>query len=112
MIHALPSTAAEGPRASQTPATPKTETVEETRTAVSPPYHVILHNDDHNSMEHVVHSLMEVLSIAHEWAEELMIEAHLHGQAIVATCPKDRAERFRSGLEQRGLTATMEQAGS
>ena len=63
-------------------------------------------------MEHVVHSLMEVLSIAHEWAEELMIEAHLHGQAIVATCPKDRAEQFRSALEQRGLTATMERAGS
>ena len=99
-------------RATQLPASPKIEIIEETGMAVSPIYHVVLHNDDHNTPEHVVHSLIEVLSIAHEWAEELMLQAHHHGEAIVATCPKDLAERFRSGLESRGLNATIEPANS
>lgn len=76
-----------------------------------PPYAVILHNDDHNEMLHVVRSLvMCVPEIETDRAVEIMMEAHEHGQAHVITCPLERAELYRDRLQSRGLTATVEKA--
>jgi ATP-dependent Clp protease adaptor protein ClpS len=83
----------------------------ETIRRVLPPYHVILHNDDYNSMDHVVRSLVGcVPSLTVERAAEIMLEAHNHGQATVITCPKEAAEHYRACLEGQGLTATIEPA--
>jgi ATP-dependent Clp protease adaptor protein ClpS len=74
-----------------------------------PPYRVVLHNDDHNEMNHVVRSLVKcVPSLTTERASEIMLEAHEHGQATVITCVKEAAEHYRDGLESCGLTATIE----
>ncbi len=74
-----------------------------------PPYRVVLHNDDHNEMNHVVLSLMKcVPSLSAERAGEIMLEAHEHGQATVIKCPKEAAEHYREALEGCGLTATIE----
>jgi ATP-dependent Clp protease adaptor protein ClpS len=74
-----------------------------------PPYRVVLHNDDHNSMEHVVLSLMRcVPSLDFEEATEIMFTAHYNGQATVIECPKEAAEHYRDGLESCRLTATIE----
>ena len=76
-----------------------------------PPWAVVLHNDDHNSMEHVVESLLKsVPRLSPEQAVEIMTTAHEHGQAIVTACPKETAEFYRERLESFGLTATIEQA--
>lgn len=76
-----------------------------------PPYNVILHNDDHNDMAHVVRSLLRsVPSLSGERAAEIMLEAHLHGLAKVVTCPRETAELYRERLESCGLTATIEPA--
>ena len=73
-----------------------------------PPYVVVLHNDDHNSMDHVVHSLLvSVPELEVERAAEIMLAAHNHGQADVITCPLERAELYRGRLESHGLTATI-----
>ena len=73
-----------------------------------PPATVVLHNDDVNSMEGVVHALLEsVPELETERAVEVMLTAHNHGEADVIACPLERAELYRDRLEQRGLTATI-----
>ncbi|MCZ2108835.1 MAG: ATP-dependent Clp protease adaptor ClpS [Dehalococcoidia bacterium] len=95
----------------EAPASPSVTLDEETLKRLLPPYHVILHNDDHNSMDHVVRSLLRcVPSLTVERAAEIMFEAHRHGQATVITCPKEAAEHYREKLESCGLTATIEPA--
>jgi ATP-dependent Clp protease adaptor protein ClpS len=70
---------------------------------------VILHNDDYNSMDHVVRSLRKcVPSLSQEDAEAVMLEAHQTGKALVIQCPQEAAEHYRVGLETCGLTATIE----
>lgn len=79
------------------------------RTEILPPYAVILHNDDVNEMLYVVQSLLIcVPELDAQQATEVMLQAHLHGQARVVTCPLERAELYRDRLEGRGLTATIE----
>jgi ATP-dependent Clp protease adaptor protein ClpS len=96
---------------SQAPTLPRTDINTEELTRLLPPYRVVLHNDDHNGMDHVVLSLMKcVPSLGFEDATEIMFTAHHHGQATVIECPKEAAEHYRDGLESCGLTATIEPA--
>ena len=75
------------------------------------PYKVILHNDDHNTMDHVVRSLVRsVPGLGVNKAVRIMLEAHNNGRAIVTVCPLEQAELYRDRLESCGLTATIEQA--
>ncbi len=60
---------------------PDTDT--ETRTRRQPPYAVILHNDDINTMEFVVAVLRKVFGYTVEKCVELMIHAHEKGRAVV-----------------------------
>ncbi len=62
---------------------PDTDTDTETRTRRQPPYAVILHNDDVNSMDFVVHVLRKVFGYTVEHCVELMMEAHEKGRAVV-----------------------------
>jgi ATP-dependent Clp protease adaptor protein ClpS len=76
-----------------------------------PPFRVILHNDDHNSMDHVVRSLMKsVPSLGRDEAARIMMEAHNHGKATVIICTREEAELYRDRLQSFGLTATIDQA--
>ncbi len=65
---------------------------EVTKTRRVPPYNVILHNDDHHSMEFVVDTLCKALGFAPEKSVQLMMEAHNSGRAIVWTGSKEVAE--------------------
>lgn len=85
-----------------------TITVEE---SYDPPYALLLHNDEVNSMAHVVQSLVHcVPGISHEEAFETMMLAHENGKARVTIAPHEEAARYRNCLESRGLTATIEPA--
>jgi ATP-dependent Clp protease adaptor protein ClpS len=96
---------------SQAPTLPGTTIDEEALTRLIPPYRVVLNNDEHNSMDHVVLSLMRcVPSLDFEQAAEIMFTAHHHGEATVIECPKEAAEHYRDQLESCGLTATIEPA--
>ena len=93
------------------PVQPGTELDEETLSKLLPPYRVVLHNDDHNTMDHVIRSLLRcVPSLSPEEAATIMLEAHEKGQATVIECPKEAAEHYREALESCGLTATIEPA--
>ena len=94
---------------SQAPTLPEVVFDEETVRKFLPPYRVVLHNDDHNAMDHVVRSLLAcVPSLTVEDAAQIMLHAHNHGQASVIECPKEAAEHYRDRLESCGLTATIE----
>ena len=94
-----------------TTTTPTIKPDVEQRQEILPPWSVILHNDDHNDMVHVVVSLVKsVPKLGRRRATEIMFEAHNHGRAKVTTCPLELAELYRDRLESCGLTATIEKA--
>ena len=72
--------------------TTKPKTEEETHTRRVPPYHVILLNDDHHSMQFVVEVLCKALGFNEARSLELMMKAHTDGRAIVYTGPQEVAE--------------------
>ena len=85
------------------------EQMQRTLTQLLPRYRVLLHNDDHNSMGHVVHALRRVVpGISRAEAVRIMFEAHEVGVAVVITCPKELAEHYRDGLRSYGLISTIE----
>ena len=85
-----------------------TRSLQETLREALPPATVVLHNDDVNAMDHVVHALLEsVPELDADRAVEVMLTAHEHGQADVIVCPLERAELYRDRLERHGLTATI-----
>ena len=94
-----------------TTTTPEIKPDVEPRHEILPPWSVILHNDDHNDMVHVVVSLVKsVPNLGRVRATEIMFEAHNHGHALVTTCPLELAELYRDRLQSFGLTATIEKA--
>jgi ATP-dependent Clp protease adaptor protein ClpS len=72
--------------------TTKPKEREETATRCIPPYHVVLENDDHHTMDFVVDVLRKVLGCTIEHAVQLMLQAHNTGRAIIWTGPKEVAE--------------------
>jgi ATP-dependent Clp protease adaptor protein ClpS len=70
----------------------ETEPIEEIQSRLLPPYHVIIANDDHHSMDFVIEVLRKVLNVTHEAAHQMMMEAHTKGRAIIWTGPKEVAE--------------------
>lgn len=76
-----------------------------------PPHRVILHNDDVNTQDHVVHALISsVPGISRSRALEIMFQAHKLGHAQVVRCPLELAELYQERLASFGLTATIERA--
>jgi ATP-dependent Clp protease adaptor protein ClpS len=105
------------PATSQTEAPGRTSTVprerdrERTGSSALDPHQVVLYNDDHNSMDHVVRSLVRsVPGLSTPRAVKVMLEAHNTGRAVVIVCPLELAELVRDRLESCGLTATIERA--
>jgi ATP-dependent Clp protease adaptor protein ClpS len=76
------------------------------------PFKVLLHNDDHNEMGHVVDAVMKsVPQLGQEAAVAITLEAHQQGVAVVIVCPLEHAEMYRDRLKSFGLTATIESDG-
>ena len=88
---------------------PQTDDETDVRRRILPPYKVILHNDDHNAMDHVVNALRKSIpGMSLGKAAAVMWEAHTSGKAIVITCPLELAELYQQRLLSFGLTATIE----
>jgi ATP-dependent Clp protease adaptor protein ClpS len=92
-----------------THAPPQEERGTDVRRRLLPPYNVILHNDDHNTIPYVVTALRKsVPGMSLSKATAIMWEAHTSGKAIVITCPLELAELYQQRLLSFGLTATIE----
>ncbi|MSQ12512.1 MAG: ATP-dependent Clp protease adaptor ClpS [Dehalococcoidia bacterium] len=76
-----------------------------------PRYAVILYNDDVNEMGYVVQSLLKcVPALSTQRAEEIMLETHNSGRAVVIVCPLEQAELYHDRLTSCRLTSTIEKA--
>jgi ATP-dependent Clp protease adaptor protein ClpS len=90
-----------------------TTVIKESSTATirkpAPRYRVLLHNDDFNSMEHVVQTLIQtVAGLTQPQAINIMMEAHTNGLALVITCVQEHAEFYCETLQRHGLSSTIE----
>jgi ATP-dependent Clp protease adaptor protein ClpS len=95
-------------------AIPEIEIIDETKTELEPLYRVIIHNDDVTPMDFVVHVLKTIFFLGNDKSMEIMLTAHLKGNAYVQTLPKSEAERrinkahFAASLEGYPLHFSME----
>ena len=86
------------------------ETVTKNKHKHHPKYNVVLHNDDVNDMYYVVFMLNKVLGMSAETAHTHMIEAHETGRSILITCELEHAEFYKQGLNDGGITASIQEA--
>jgi ATP-dependent Clp protease adaptor protein ClpS len=93
---------------------PEIEIIEETETELEPLYRVIIHNDHITTMEFVVHILKNIFFLANDRAAEIMLIAHIKGNAYVQTLPKSEAQNrvnkahFAASLEGYPLKFSIE----
>ena len=69
---------------------------------------VVLYNDDVNTFEHVVRSLMVVFGHPIELSSRLAMEAHTTGRAIAEVEDANKAIPHKEQLISFGLTAEVE----
>ena len=83
-------------------------TITEQRTILLPRFKVLLHNDDHTAMEHVVKALTRVFKFKLQECERIMLEAHRNGIALCAVEPLELAEFHKDQLYSYSLISTIE----
>nr|AFK41715.1 unknown [Lotus japonicus] len=77
----------------------------------SPPYGVLLHNDNYNKREYVGQVLMKVIpGMTVDNAVNIMQEAHINGMAVVIICAQVDAEDHCMQLRGNGLLSSIEPA--
>ncbi|NJO26520.1 MAG: ATP-dependent Clp protease adapter ClpS [Richelia sp. SL_2_1] len=75
----------------------------------APRYRVLLHNDEYNTMEYVVQTLITTVpSLSQPQAVSIMMEAHTNGFGLVITCAQEHAEFYCETLKNHGLSSTIE----
>ncbi|QOI99742.1 MAG: ATP-dependent Clp protease adaptor ClpS [Phycisphaeraceae bacterium] len=75
-----------------------------------PPFRVLLHNDDVNTLEWVVESIVELTPHTKERATVMALEAHVAGLTLIMTTHKERAELVQEQFTSKSLTVTIEPA--
>ena len=86
---------------------PETETLTRTETEVSDGFHIILFNDDVNTFDWVIHSLVEVCEHAPEQAEQCAYIIHHRGKCDVKDGSYEELEPMCTALLERGLSAEI-----
>jgi ATP-dependent Clp protease adaptor protein ClpS len=75
-----------------------------------PPWKVLLHNDDKNSIDFVVSTIVELTPLNEQDAEQRTKEADKTGVSLLLVTHKERAELYKDQFESKGLTVTIEPA--
>lgn len=79
-------------------------------TVVIEPWNVILLNDDWHTFDEVILQLMKATNCPRKKAEEITWEAHIKGEAICFSGPRERCEHVASILEEIDLGVRVERA--
>ena len=75
-----------------------------------PPWKVLLHNDDKNTQDYVVMTIVQLTTLNEQDAELRMKEADKDGLSLLLTTHKERAELYQEQFTSKGLTVTIEPA--
>lgn len=75
-----------------------------------PPYKVLLHNDEVNTFEHVITSIVKITTLSTQEAIIRTLEAHESGLALLLTTHRERAELFIEQFASLSLKTTTEPA--
>lgn len=75
------------------------------------PWMCIVWDDPVNLMSYVSYVFQTVLGYDKKRAQELMMQVHTEGKAVVSTGERDKIEGDVKKLQVAGLWATMQQAG-
>lgn len=75
-----------------------------------PPFKVLLHNDDVNTQEHVIDTLVELTTLGRQRAVEIVLEVESTGVGLILVTHKEAAEHFHDQLKSKSLTVTIEPA--
>lgn len=73
-----------------------------------PPYKVLLHNDDRNTFEHVIETILMLTPLRQADAITRTNEAHEKGMSLLLVTHKERAELYAEQFASRQLTVTIE----
>jgi ATP-dependent Clp protease adaptor protein ClpS len=69
---------------------------------------LIVHNDDVNTFDWVIDSLIEVCRHTEEQAEQCTLLIHFKGKSSVKTGTMEELTPMKTGLTDRGISATIE----
>lgn len=81
--------------------------LEEIQSEVGPLREIILHNDDVNTFDHVIESLMEICGHDPIQAEQCAWIVHHNGKCSVKRGTFDQLEPRCTALQERGLSADI-----
>ena len=77
--------------------------------AIDRPWKVIVWDDPINLMSYVTFVFRKVFGYSKEKAEQLMMQVHVEGRAVVSSGNREKAELDVFRLHEHGLWATLEQ---
>jgi len=69
---------------------------------------LVLHNDEHNSFEWVIESLIDVCCHTSQQAEQCAMITHFKGKCSVKEGAHEILKPLKDGLTDRGLSVTIE----
>jgi ATP-dependent Clp protease adaptor protein ClpS len=71
-------------------------------------HHLILHNDEVNTFDHVIDSLIEVCKHEFEQAEQCALITHYKGKCDIKAGEFDKLLTMKRRLSSKGLSVTIE----
>jgi ATP-dependent Clp protease adaptor protein ClpS len=82
--------------------------IEDVLTDTSDPFHLIVWNDDVNTFDWVIESLMEVCDHSYEQAEQCAYIIHYKGKYAVKHGTYEKLKPMCDAITDRGIGATLE----
>jgi ATP-dependent Clp protease adaptor protein ClpS len=70
-------------------------------------WEVILHNDDHNTFDHVIECLMDICAHNYLQAVQCATIVHRNSKCSIAVDTWDECELIREDLHKQGLAVTL-----
>jgi ATP-dependent Clp protease adaptor protein ClpS len=83
---------------------------EDILTDLDEPVNLVVHNDEVNTFDWVIQSLIEICGHTNEQAEQCAYIIHYKGRYAVKSGPRPKLRPMREGLTDRGINATLEEA--
>ena len=81
-------------------------------TALETPWVAIVWNDPVNLMSYVSYIFRSYFGFSRDKAEQLMLQVHNNGRAVVATGSREEVERHTEAMHDFGLWATVQRDGA